>query len=358
MIKRIASVILIMIISSLVSCAVRDEKVDSNLDLFNMMYGKEITTEYLRNISEGNIDAANELCLLELVESNKNTGIGVSKISSFQLDKTVEGSNYGYYIYNVIRAASNEPKCDLESYILKVKKINGLYEITDIKAKPQRELYIKNKSLRIVGEDGASSKLVINLSNIPKDSYMKSNSIMMYKEKVPSDEFGKVVLGFTGKKIAISTINENSAYVCITLIDDSMMEGNGAAGAVGESLGESALVNLQDVFEKPVAKKLISIDLLQNSDIKDFIFSKQDDNLAINYSNKDGIDRINIYKTEDGSVVGTNFEKEFPEDKYSLDGKYFDNNNFIFNVGTIDNSENELVGKYSIDLKTLEMKKL
>ena len=37
---------------------------------------------------------------------------------------------------------------------------------------------------------------------------------MLYKEKVPNNNFGKVVLGFTGQKIAISTIDDKNAFIC------------------------------------------------------------------------------------------------------------------------------------------------
>ena len=39
------------------------------------------------------------------------------------------------------------------------------------------ELYIKNNSLRIIGEKGGKSSLVISLNNIPKDTYLKDNKI-------------------------------------------------------------------------------------------------------------------------------------------------------------------------------------
>ena len=47
---------------------------------------------------------------------------------------------------------------------------------------------------------------------------------MLYKEKVPNNSFGKVVLGFTGKKIAISAIDDKNSYICIAYIDDTLMK--------------------------------------------------------------------------------------------------------------------------------------
>ena len=47
---------------------------------------------------------------------------------------------------------------------------------------------------------------------------------MLYKEKVPNNSFGRVVLGFTGKKIAISAIDDKNSYICIAYIDDTLMK--------------------------------------------------------------------------------------------------------------------------------------
>ena len=52
---------------------------------------------------------------------------------------------------------------------------------------------------------------------------------------------------------------------------------------------------LQEALEKPVTSKVVSVDLLNNCKIDDFIFSKEDDNLAVNYKNENA-DYITIEK--------------------------------------------------------------
>ena len=198
-IKRILSIILLLTVSILIGCSKINKDNEVAIDLFDVFKGRDLATNYLINIRNGDIEKANESCLEELVNNNINLSEGISDLVGFQLDKTIASSEFAYYIFNVIRDSNIEPKSDLESYTIKVNRNGDNYRISEIKAKSQRELYIKNNSLRIIGEKGGKSSLVISLNNIPKDTYLRENKIMLYKEKVPNNNFGKVVLGFTGQ---------------------------------------------------------------------------------------------------------------------------------------------------------------
>lgn len=201
--------------------------------------------------------------------------------------------------------------------------------------------------------------MVISLNNIPKDTYLSKNKMMLYKEKVPNNNFGKVVLGFTGKKVAISTIDDKNSYICIAYIDDTLM--NGGTDVVDlNSDSQSSQIGgeIQDAFEKPVASKVISVDLINNSEIDDFIFSKEDDNLAVNFRDQNGLSRLNIYKAEDGKAVDTKFNEIFKPEIYNIKAQYFDDDKVIFDVFKSDSTTDETTGKYSLDLKSNEMIKL
>lgn len=356
--KKIISIMLILTTGILISCTKVEKNEGSMVDLFDILKGKSIAKEYLLDISKGNIDKANELCDSELISSNVNLSEGVSKLASFQLDKTISGSDFSYFIFNVIRDSNVEPKSDLESYTIKVNRDGDKYTIGSVKATSKRELYTKNRALRIIGEKGGKSSLVISLNNIPKDTYLRNNKVMIYKEKVPSDDFGKVVLGFTGQKVAISTINEKDSYICVVYIDDTLMEGGTDEVLSGTPSESASLTQIEDITEKPVSRKVVSVDLLSNSKIDDFIFSKEDDNLAVNYKNESNISRVNIYKTEDGELIESNFDKEFPKELYNIKGNYFDGEKFNFSVYKNDNTEDNLTGTYNINIKSLEITKL
>lgn len=357
-VKRVLSVILVLTISILIGCSKVKDDNEVSLDLFDVFKGKELATNYLINIRNDDIEKANEICVRELVDNNVNLSEGISDIAGFQLDKTIASSDFAYYIFNVIRDSSKEPKSGLESYTIKVNRNGDNYSISEIKAKPQRELYIKNNVLRIVGEKGGKSSLVISLNNIPKDTYLRENKIMLYKEKVPNNNFGKVVLGFTGQKIAISTVDDKSAFICIAYIDNTLMQ-NGTDDISSSTASQGNQISeLQEALEKPITSKVVPVDLLNNVQIENFIFSKEDNDIAVNYKNQSGIERLNIYKADDGSKIDAKLEDIFNVNIYNVKAEYFDGHKLIINVyksdGTIDNT----TGEYSFNMKNEEMIKL
>ena len=357
-IKVILSTILILIINLFVGCSNINEKKEEKLDLFDVFKGKDLAINYLINIRNGDISSAVNNCESEILESNINLSEGVSNITGFQLNRAIANSQFAYYIFNVIRDSNIEPKSDLEEYIIKVNRNDDNYIISDIKSKSQRELYIKNNAIRIIGEKGGKSSLVISLNNIPKDTYLRENKIMLYKEKVPNNSFGKVVLGFTGKKIAISAIDDKNSYICIAYIDDTLMKSGSDTLDLNNNSSLALSEGLQEALEKPVTSKVVSVDLLNNCKIDDFIFSKEDDNLAVNYKNEKGLNRLNIYKAEDGEAINTKFKDIFNEYIYNIKAEYFVDNKVIFDVFKSDQSIDEMTGKYSLDLTNEEMIKL
>ncbi len=357
-IKVILSTILILIINLFVGCSNINEKKEEKLDLFDVFKGKDLAINYLINIRNGDISSAVNNCESEILESNINLSEGVSNITGFQLNRAIANSQFAYYIFNVIRDSNIEPKSDLEEYIIKVNRNDDNYIISDIKSKSQRELYIKNNAIRIIGEKGGKSSLVISLNNIPKDTYLRENKIMLYKEKVPNNSFGKVVLGFTGKKIAISAIDDKNSYICIAYIDDTLMKSGSDIVDLNNNSSLALSEGLQEALEKPVTSKVVSVDLLNNCKIDDFIFSKEDDNLAVNYINEKGLNRLNIYKAEDGEAINTKFKDIFNEYIYNIKADYFVDNKVIFDVFKSDQSIDEMTGKYSLDLTNEEMIKL
>ena len=357
-IKVILSTILILIINLFVGCSNINEKKEEKLDLFDVFKGKDLAINYLINIRNGDISSAVNNCESEILESNINLSEGVSNITGFQLNRAIANSQFAYYIFNVIRDSNIEPKSDLEEYIIKVNRNDDNYIISDIKSKSQRELYIKNNAIRIIGEKGGKSSLVISLNNIPKDTYLRENKIMLYKEKVPNNSFGKVVLGFTGKKIAISAIDDKNSYICIAYIDDTLMKSGSDIVDLNNNSSLALSEGLQEALEKPVTSKVVSVDLLNNFKIDDFIFSKEDDNLAVNYKNEKGLNRLNIYKAEDGEAINTKFKDIFNEYIYNIKADYFVDNKVIFDVFKSDQSIDEMTGKYSLDLTNEEMIKL
>lgn len=353
-------VIIMLMITILLGCSQIEKKDDVAINLFDMKKADDIVKEYLNNIVSGDLESANSLLSEELLTSNKNSGEGVSKIISFKPDQSIEGSNYAYFIYNIVRSSDIEPKSDLENITFKIRKQNKEYKIDEVKSKSEKEIYIKGSGLRIIGEEGGKSSLVINLNTLPQDTYLRDNKIMLYKDVVPKDSFGKVCLSFTGNRVAITTTNNKDSYICIAYIDEALMSSaqpGGDGGNSEASLGTGNIDSLEDVLEKPIAQKLVTVDLLKGSKVTKFIFSPEEDILQVSYNNEYNKERIKLYKSDDGSLIQTELDTMFPQDKYNISNGKFEEDVFKFKVTASDGEENTN-GNYILDLKNLDINKL
>lgn len=341
------------------ACETNDTK-ESTSGLFDTQRALSISKDFLSNIKSGNIEGANKLCSEELIMENVNIGEGISKITSFDKEKSIVGSDFAYYVYNVIRTSSIAPKSDLESLTIKVEKIDDEYLINEVKAQSKKELFVEGDYLRILEDQGSNSNLVVSLTSIPKDTYTSENKMMLYKSEVPNDNFGTVGLSFTGKKVAISTIGQNKAYICVANIEDSLSTSAEQGESAGQSSSSDSMSQLESLFEKPIAKKIISLDLLDGSTINNFIFSKKEDSLAVSYTNGNGVKRVSIYNANEGNMLSKNLNKEFDESQYNIDEIGFNAEEFVFNVTRVSNDigDIEKEGKYSFNIESSEIKKL
>lgn len=357
-IKTISLFILILSLLNFTACE-KSENANTAIDLFDSEKALNVSKEYLFNIKNGNIEGANKLCSEELLSQNVNISEGISDITSFDKEKAIEGRNFGYYIYNVIRSSNIEPKSDLENFIIKVERNQDSYLINEVKAQSKKELFVIDKYLRILEDEGGNSNIVLSLDSLPKDTYSSENKIMLYKSKVPNNNFGKVCLSFTGKKVAISTVGDEMVYVCVANIEDSLTtfadESNSATGNSSSDMSQ-----LEELLEKPIAKKIISLDLLKNCNINNFIFSKKEDSLAVIYTNGAGVKRINLYNANEGDMISRELDEEFNADEYNIAEVGFNSQEFIFNVTRVntENGERDKEGKYSFNVESHEINKL
>jgi restriction endonuclease S subunit len=155
-IRKSLLTVIILIILTLTSCSKIENKNDVVINLFDMQRANNIAKDYLNNIISGDFNAASNLLSEDLLKSNNNISEGVSKIISFKSDESIEGNNYGYFIYNIVRSSEVEPKSDLENITFKVKKQNNEYKIDEIKSKSEKEIYTNGIGLRVIGEDGGN----------------------------------------------------------------------------------------------------------------------------------------------------------------------------------------------------------
>lgn len=357
--KRILSLasLLLFVLMIFSGCSKTEDKVE-NIDIFNIKKAFELADEYLGLIKNNNIEEANKLCTEELISNNKEISTGTSKIIAYAPDNLIESSKSAFITFNVIRNSSSESKCDLDNYAIKVIKDGESYKIDEIKAINMKQVFVRNKSLRMIGEDGGKSDLIISLNNAPKDVYLKENELMLYKEEAPADNFGPISLGYKGKKIAISTTSGSRAFISIAYIQESKEtqgsspKGEGAGNTNQQSSNEEN--NLEELADKPIAKKVIPLDMLNGVKIDNLVFTHEERYLIAEYINSSLVKRMKVYNSSSGDLIALNFDEMFPEDKYNIELIDFKKDECRINVIAKSDAKDinsEILGEYKVDIE-------
>ncbi|MGG7144077.1 hypothetical protein ACQPVP_11515 [Clostridium nigeriense] len=359
--KRILSLtsLLLFILMLFSSCTKSMDK-SENIEIFNPKKSYEVADKYLELIKNNNIEEANNLCTENLISNNKEISTGTSRIIAYAPDNLIESSKSAFITFNVIRNSSSEPKCDLDNYAIKVIKEGDEYKIDEIKATNLKQVFVRNKSLRMINEDGGKSDLIISLNNIPKDVYLKENELMLYKEKVPAETFGPVSLGYKGKKIAISTISGNKAFISIAFIEESK-ETQGEGSSNTQQQEGNVETGLEELTDKPIAKKIIPLDMLNEVKLDNLVFTQEERYLIVEYMNSSDVKRMKVYNGATGDLVALNFDEIFSDNKYNIELLEFKKDEFKINVSAKDGMkeiDNEIIGEYNIDVEKEEIKKI
>lgn len=355
--------LVIMSFYLLSACTKKENNEKANIDLFNPKEAVKVAENYLNYVKDNNIEEANKLCTEQLISKNKEISTGTSRIIAYAPDNMIESSGSAYVIYNVIRNSASEPKCDLDNYAIKVLKIDDQYKIDEVKSMNKKQVFVRNKSLRMIGEDGGKSDLILTLNNLPKDVYLSENKIMLYKEKAPSEAFGPVSLGYKGQKVAISTIGNNKTFLSIAYIEESKAaqgQGGGESATAGANKNSNISGDLEELVDKPIAKKVIPLDILDNAKIENLVFSREEGYLIVEYLNSNGLNRINVYKTADGELVKLKFNEMFPENKYNITLKSFDKSEITVEVSAKEGRNDiniDVIGEYKANMEEEEVKK-
>ena len=336
--------------------AINNEK--PKVNIFNPTEAMDVAKNYLGNVSKGELTEANKLCIDELKNNNNDISTGTSRIVAYNIGDLVEKADSVYVIFNVLRSSDIQPKCDLDSFAINVGKFGEEYKITDVKSVNKKQIFVKNNGLRLIEDGIGDSQLIVKLSNMPKDVYLRENEVMIYKEIVPSDAFGMISLSYTGQKIAISTVNEDSIFIAIGYLDESKPVQGSSEGKTSNEAGASA--DLEGLLDDPIAKKMVPVDLLKDVKIQNFIFTQEEADLVVEYIEKSGVKRIKLYKTEDGTLINTTMDKMFPSEKYNVVLDSLDKNDIYIKVSEVEGKkgiDKEILGIYKVDLKNYEITK-
>lgn len=310
----------LIIVLSIIACSNQSES--CNIDIFNINEATNAGRDYMNKLSEGQ----------------------ENYINAFKLDRSVEGTNYIYLSYKVIRGNNKGDGISLDSVDLKITKNNQEYVVEELKAKNSKEVYVDGDTLRIIDKEVGESKLFLRSKDLPKEIYYKGDKIMINKEEVPQGDFSLLALGFEGNKVAIVIKDKNKEFLAMALVKESKEAVAKAEGGNTEKTGKDELGGL---IEKPIVEKIVPFDLIENSNVEKVVFTNDDGELIVQV-NSNGVSRLRFYKNIIGELIELELDKTFPIDKYQIKIDRVNEEGSFIKVISIDSKQEK---DYLLDLK-------
>ncbi|NLP28612.1 MAG: hypothetical protein GX370_07590, partial [Clostridia bacterium] len=132
--------------------------------------------------------------------------------------------------------------------------------------------------------------------------------------------------------------------------------GTGDGGGEGGGGGSSLIIK-----EPPVGKDITSLDIIKDGNIETMAFSLEEKVIMAQYKIKGKGTSLRVYDVESGELVDFKFEEKFPIDKVDVVFSSFDKDVLNFEVKEKEatgKDGSEMLGKWQLDLKEFEVKKL
>ena len=350
--RLVLAIISCLFIFNIVSCDVIKSKDPTNL--FNIEDAKSLAGDYMKSLSKGDIELANGYSSDKFILESEAKKLTDNKILSFKVDEVIEGSNFAYIKYLVVRSRDDSIRTSLDNIELKVVKDGDKYTVSDVNTKGLKEIYEEGTNLRVINEETGKSNLFLRKKDLPQEVYPKSrDQAILSKESVPNMNFKKVNIGFKGVSVAIAIQSESDIFIAMAQIDESddlssSKENDEEYIAIGE--------NLDNALEKPMAKNIAGYDLLKNVQIQKLLFTDDDNNLIVQLTNGEGVSFIRIYKNPTGELLTLDLEKVFPKDRYSLEVDKITSEGLYIRSKSI-SDVNESEGVFVVDCKNLKITK-
>lgn len=350
--KRYISIFLVLSIL-LTGCSNKQDKYIAVVEKIDPQIALRISGDYLTYLKDKNFEGIRRVSSEDLNASTDYGFKGDMKISSFNKSDFGEVGSRAFVKYDVNTIRENEPTCSLEEYVLYVRQTGETGFIEEIKSKEKLRVFVKNKNLRIVNEDDGFSKLLFRWSDLPREVYPKSNKANIAKKQIVFNRFGIIGFNYRGTSVAISAQCDGGEYIGLLSMDETVPTVKGGEG--GENL--EALEEM--VGEKPMARKITTLDFLEGATVEKIVFSQEESNVIIQY-NDEGISRLNVYGSEDGSFMDCKTDGLFPKDKYEVTLYDTVEDGVLIDVNAIANKDakQSVLGRYFLNLTDLKFYKI
>jgi uncharacterized membrane protein YgcG len=354
----------------------QDQKQESNeaKQKFDIKVATNIIETYMGYLTKEDMESAKKLYSEDLLEKHKGVSKTELKVFGYKMDEINEVGKSALFKVRVTKAVPDKPAATLDIYNIKVIKKEDKYLIDEVNSMTEKDAFFEEEGLRVRDKNNIKTNLLLDRSGIPQFAYPKDDNAKINKVTIPKDKFGILNFSYSGERIAITT-NGKDSYIAVVKVDETMSvqggggggggnggggggaEGGGAGGAGGQGAGGSTA----RARETPVGKEINSIDIINDSKIELLTFSLDEKYVLVQYNKNNKGTNIRVYDTDSGELIPVNFEEEFPLGKVDVKFSSFDKNALNIEVvekSTTDKSQAQLLGKWQIDLKKYELKKL
>ena len=322
-----------------------------------------IASNFMQALSIGDVEGMRSVSTPELSDGLHVNLDDSIKVTGVRMEESTQKGIKGLYKYTVAKSKEGSTLSSLETYYLNVSKEDGEYRVSSCKSVPQYEVFKEGTQLKMRKDDNVEINNVIKMRNVPNAAYSKSNKGDIDKLLVPTNDYGVVGISFTGQKVAATTVDANSvkSYICLIDVDDAKATIGQNTGQGGESNGEEASTKEeQDDKDKLIGKKITTLDIYKDAKVANFMFSKDDAYVAVNYDTVNGVRRFKFYQSR-GDLVDLKLEETFNEDEYNLVYKDCKDNYVYFEVTGVKRATEvvqNLIGSYKISTKDFKLTKL
>lgn len=357
--KYISYILVIFMFFSFIGCSEKKVENVKEKENFDIKEASVTVDKYVKLIKNEDFASCNKLLSDNMKTKEESLTKNELKIMGHQILEMSEANGEGNFKVQIIKSNLNTPETIITESMITVIKKGMDYKIDKIDNSIKKEIFYRDKMLRIRKEKDVDTNLVIDIQGLPKYAYSKDDKAKMKIETVPKSNFGVIEFGYEGNKVAMTTFDANT-FVGILMLDDTMItqgknEQTGQQGEQQESVGGKVLK------EVPIGKQLLACDILNNSDVEAMMFSMDEKFLVVQYKTRDNSKRcMRVYSVSSGELIPVMFEEEYPLSKVQVVFEEFQKEKMLYKViPKIEvEKDNEYIGKWEIDLKEFKLKKI
>lgn len=283
-------------------------------------------------------------------------------ITGYKLDEIIQSGDMGIIKAKITKVGTQSVYTQLETSEFRVINEKGSYKIKKMDNINEKECFIEGNQLRIRLKDKAKTLLVTSMAGIPKYYYAQEDKAKSNMLPVSLEQYGITTLTYEGTAQAISTKGKNS-FIEIVHYEEAMMtqgtsdKQSGGGGETGGAGGGE--INMTP--EKPLAKEIVPIDVIQDGVVDNMVFSQDEKLLAVQYTKNNVGTSIKLYKHKTGEQVDFDFGKTYPMEKTDVTIEGFPKDGLVYIVKAKDKYKDDagvkaLIGKWQLDTKKFKVK--